>query len=1120
MPTQGARRFLPKKGEIHLEGEGDLDHRLSHYRENDRILRDILSPDDILIEPAITEFDDKTDDDDDTLHDLDPTICADDMETDKQTVPIYVFPDEEAYEGTTPQALILKWHHRLGHVNFKYLRRIAKTVKGMEELRNIPESVWGSMPRCDTCIRAKTKRRKLPFSTFKRAAEEYCRIHSDLSGLISTPLVEGGQYFTVFVDDASNYKWVFVLKNKDAWLEALDSLIVRTGQALKILRTDNAGEMISKRAQQYYAVYRIWHEKCCAHEHHQNPRAESAIGEISRRARALLVNSGVPRRLWSFGVYYACEISNRSLPYCKDSDITCFKKLHGEAPDNTILRRFGCRAYVTVDKKRRDGKWDETVVAGIYLGFAYHLGHKGYVVITDDFKRIFISSDVTFNEGVMPCKPSSKAPSDIYDQGFKDLPGEGLESMSDAGDIDGDIEVIVDTSDQDQLIPAVDPVQEQHTRSQARQRALLQPNIDIQLPAGLENRAPRQEERQAPAEDPRLQEPRRSERLAARAPAQDNSQYFDELPAGESRYFDEMHAYTAVDDDLHHAYTAWVDKAMTVFNNIDRRSAERIATAFMAFNDEPKTFFEACQRRDADEWIKATYEEFQSMLDLDVWEVVDRPKDQHVIKSKIVYKLKLDENNNPKRYKARVVARGFDQVEGVDYFDSFSAMAHPVTVRMLIAAAVANKWSLSHTDVKVAYLNSLLNETVYMEPPPGFARRDGKVLRLRRSIYGLKISGRSWYKLFLRDCKEFGFKPITDDECLLVCERPETGSKLVLLTVVDDCIHATNDTALRDEFLAFLRSKYTITDEGELNWFLGVHYKHLPDGSILANQTAYVDRVLDKFKMQHCKPSKIPMSDNFVITEDDLDPHAPQELIDEYRAKIGCLIYAQIWTRPDIAYATNILARYVTKPSPKLMGAVNKVLRYLKTTRCLGIKFTSHDAKGHGLNVLIAYSDSSDADCHITRRSTGGYSLFYNSNPTSWKSHRQTLCTRSSMESELDEVAATVQEVKHVRSIAEGLGFPQEATPLFVDNQAAIRSSENPCMRSHSKHIGRRYGFVREAVEDKLVMLIYTPTEVNIADIFTKPLSHPQFVYLRTLLMNCTEEDCDASITAEEECEN
>jgi len=1097
-----------------------LDHRLKHYRTNDRILKEILRPDDVLLEPSIAEFEDEYDDPDDILHDLDPTLCDQDVETDKQQVPIYVFPTEESYDGTTPQALILKWHHRLGHVNYKYLRRISKTVKGMEELRTIPASVWASMPRCDTCIRAKTKRRKLPFSTFKRAAEAYCRIHSDMSGLISTPSVEGGQYFAVFVDDATNFKWVFVLKNKDAWLEALDRLVIRTGQAPKILRTDNAGEMISKRAEQYYAVYRIWHEKCCAHEHFQNPRAESAIGELSRRARALLVESGVPRRFWSFSLYYACEICNRCLPHKKDSDVTCFEAMYGEPPDNTIMKRFGCRAYVSVDKTRRDGKWDETVVAGIFLGFAYHLGHKGYVVITDDFKRIFISSDVHFEEGKLPCKPDSSTPRDIYDQGIKDLPNAGLEEMDEERN-QGDIEVIVDTSDQDQLVPPIDPAMEQQIRFQARHRPLSSPaDQDVQ---GNDV----QPQQQARPHQPRNQQPapppapvRRSERLAAQQPAPDNSQYFDEPDpnAVGDQYFDELHAYTAVSDSTFIAMNAWIDRAVSVFENIDRRSAERIATAFMTFNDEPKTFFEACQRRDADEWIRATYEEFQSMIDLDVWEVVDRPKDQHIIKSKIVYRLKLDENNHPKRWKARVVARGFDQVEGVDWFDSFSAMAHPVTVRMLIAAAIANNWSLSHTDVKVAYLNCLLNETVYMEPPPGFARKDGKVLRLKRTIYGLKNSGRAWYKLFLQDCKEFGFVPITDDQCLLKCTRGD--SVLVLLTVVDDCIHATNDTALRDEFLAFLRSKYTITDEGELTWFLGVHYQRLKDGSLLANQCAYVDRVLDRFKMSNCKPTKVPMSNDFIITQDDLDENAPQELIDEYRAKIGCLIYAQIWTRPDIAYAVNTLARYVTKPSPKLLGAVNKVIRYLKTTKTLGIRFTKDDLKGHGVNVLIAYSDSSDADCHITRRSTGGYSLFYNSGPTSWKSHRQTLCTRSSMESELDEVAATVAEIKHVRDIADGLGFPQEATPLFVDNQAAIRSSENPCMSSHSKHIGRRYGFVREAVEDGVVMLIYTPTKVNIADIFTKPLPYAHFIYLRAMLLNCQPSDVAAAPTTdEEECE-
>ena len=330
---------------------------------------------------------------------------------------------------------------------------------------------------------------------------------------------------------------------------------------------------------------------------------------------------------------------------------------------------------------------------------------------------------------------------------------------------------------------------------------------------------------------------------------------------------------------------------------------------------------------------------------------------------------------------------------------------------------------------------------------------------------------------------------------------------LVIATVVDDCILAGNDDILKQKLLDFLQQKYTVSMLGNLNWFLGVHYQKQSDGSILAVQTAYVDKALKTFGLTDCKPSKVPMDSNFKVLQSDLDMNPPKERVDEYRKKIGALIWVQLWTRPDISYATNLLARYTLYCSEKLLAAVNKVWLYLKFTKDLGIRFAPDDAFNYGLNTLVCYSDASDADCLITRRSTGGHALFFNSSPTAWRSKRQNLASLSTMDSETVEVCAAVQQVKHVQNILAGLGFPQTSTPIHVDNQASIKTAENPCMQQHTKHLGRRYAFVREAVEDKDVMLIFTPGKVNIADIFTKPLPYAHFVYLRTLLLNCRSSD-------------
>jgi len=222
-------------------------------------------------------------------------------------------------------------------------------------------------------------------------------------------------------------------------------------------------------------------------------------------------------------------------------------------------------------------------------------------------------------------------------------------------------------------------------------------------------------------------------------------------------------------------------------------------------------------------------------------------------------------------------------------------------------------------------------------------------------------------------------------------------------------------------------------------------------------------------------------------------------------------MYGMIWTKPEIAYHTNVLARYMTKPGPKLLKAAKKLLLYLKYTRLLGIRFSRDDPKGHGINTLSCYVDSSDGDDRITRRSTGGYALFFNSSPAAFRSMLQRLATLSSCESELVQLSTAVQEIKHVRELLELLGFAQEAVKVFEDNQAAIRIAESPgSSRSKTKHVGRRFAFISESIEAKEIVMMYVPTDDNIADIFTKPLAHDKFVKLRRLLLNYTEDMIEA----------
>eukprot|EP00961_Rhodomonas_salina_P294442 3934582-Rhodomonas_salina.2 len=199
----------------------------------------------------------------------------------------------------------------------------------MEELLQIP--AWVKMPMCYACERAKLKMPQLPTATFKRTGKKFYLLHTDMSGYMEQASVEGAHYYLVFIDCFSNYKWVYLLKTKNA-------LIICTGMApdviktWEILQTDQEGEMCSDEAEKYYKLYRIFQESSNPHQHWQNPRSKNAIGELGVRTLVIMAHSGALGRYWGFAMFYTCNVDNMFLPYKAGSDKTCWEAWHCEPP--------------------------------------------------------------------------------------------------------------------------------------------------------------------------------------------------------------------------------------------------------------------------------------------------------------------------------------------------------------------------------------------------------------------------------------------------------------------------------------------------------------------------------------------------------------------------------------------------------------------------------------------------------------------------------------------------------------------------------------------------------------------------------------------------------------------
>lgn len=460
------------------------------------------------------------------------------------------------------------------------------------------------------------------------------------------------------------------------------------------------------------------------------------------------------------------------------------------------------------------------------------------------------------------------------------------------------------------------------------------------------------------------------------------------------------------------------------------------------------------------------------------WTLEELPKGKRAIDSKWIYKIKYQLNGEIERYKVRLVAKGFTQMEGIDFHDTFAPVAKLVTVRTLLAVAVKKNWIINQLDVNNAFLHGELHEEVYMKIPQGFEKgKENKVCRLRKSLYGLKQASRNWYQKFTSSLRMIGFRQSQADHSLFIFKTE--NSFVAALIYVDDVIIVGNDVKKIKETKTFLNEKFSIKDLGPLKYFLGIEVTRTRDGIVL-NQRKYILDILEDSGMMGCRPSAFPMEQNAKLQKNDEDKRVDAN---KYRRLVGRLLYLQA-TRPDITYSVNILSQFVTDPRESHMNAAMRVLRYLKATPAQGILLPKE-----GDANLIAYTDSDWLGCPDTRRSRTGYLLLLGGAPISWKSKRQSVVSRSSAEAEYRAMATTVSEVIWLRWLLKELGLEQsDPTQLLCDNMAVKHIANNPVFHERTKHVEMDCYFVRERVESKEVKPLHIDTKSQVADLFTKAL--------------------------------
>ncbi|XP_020094156.1 uncharacterized protein LOC109714127 [Ananas comosus] len=312
----------------------------------------------------------------------------------------------------------------------------------------------------------------------------------------------------------------------------------------------------------------------------------------------------------------------------------------------------------------------------------------------------------------------------------------------------------------------------------------------------------------------------------------------------------------------------------------------------------------------------------------------------------------------------------------------------------------------------------------------------------------------------------------------------------VLLLYVDDIIVTSSSSSLLDALIVTLQREFAMKDLGPLHYFLGieVHRSRSPSGLHLSQQK-YAHQLLQRHGFLDSKPVSTPLSPTSCLSSH--EGHLLEDLY-TYRQIVGALQYLT-FTRPDISYAVNSVAQYLYTPREPHMQAVKRILRYIRGTLTYGLPISRCDNSS-----LVAFADADWAGCPDTRRSTSRYCIFLGPNLISWSAKKQPTISRSSSEAEYRAVAYTLAETVWIRRLLRDLRvFLWRSISIYCDNLSTTYLAASPVLHARTKHIELDHQFLRKKVQSGDLALIHIPSDKQLADIFTKPLTSSRFSILR-----------------------
>ena len=542
---------------------------------------------------------------------------------------------------------------------------------------------------------------------------------------------------------------------------------------------------------------------------------------------------------------------------------------------------------------------------------------------------------------------------------------------------------------------------------------------------------------------------------------------------------------------------------------------------------QPKNYWEAIKGDFKKLWDDAIQAEIKNLKDHQVFRWVDPPAGMKIrLDSSWAFKAKPNDKGFLDRAKARLVARGFRQLYGVDYIHTMAPVGKIVTFRIMLAEMARRGMDLNILDVKSAYLEADLDIAQYMKPPAGVRPpKPGQVMKLLKGLYGLRNAGRGWSDKFRADLTSWGFEACNADSCLFQKRSSRDGSLIRILLFVDDmAITCDKGSHLYGDLVKEVEKKYEFSKSEDSHVFLGMSVTRVSEHVVFLGQQRYLDELLSKYKVKNHK-ARHSVQPPGVVSKDDCPDCEPGKnpLAKSFREMIGELRWIERCTRPDLATALSELGKVQLNPGQVHMDRLRHLLEYLSTTRDFGITF-GVDRPEESVGPMVGFVDANWGGDRDDYRSRGGYVFKSWGAPVSWASFRLKSVALSSCEAEFMAASEATKQATWLRYLMSDMGYgdlgiTQFGTlcdrdyikaklsgnlhrgeipiTIFEDNKGTIALSENDVLHKRSRHIHIRYMFVRHHFKKGHVELVYVNTKENVADIMTKVLkSKVQHRYL------------------------